>query len=154
MAGIECKTVYVVDDEPVHLSMMQFMLRRIGFAQVRIFTDAISAYERMESEKPDLIISDWNMDPVDGLELLKMVRKNGSTTSVPFIMVTANASEQYWRDAIAAGATEFLFKPLRLDIFRDAVMIALEIADGMSNLRQLELRSAELSNKACEAGTI
>jgi len=142
MQVLKDKIIYVIDDDSVHLEMMRFMLRRIGFVHIETFADAESAFEHMQIEKPNVIISDWNMDPVDGLQLLKMVRLNDFLTEVPFIIVTANTSEHYWRDAIMAGVTEFLFKPLNFDVFREAVMIALDISDEQPNLEKLQIQHA------------
>ncbi len=127
MATIERAVVYVVHDDAMHLSMMHFMLRRIGFANVKMFSEVELAFEQMQVQPPDLIISDWNMDPIDGFQLLKMVRQNVDLTATPFIMSTANTSEHYWWAAIIAGVTEFLPKPLSVDTFRRAVMIALSV---------------------------
>jgi DNA-binding response OmpR family regulator len=144
MAVIESAVVYVIDDDEMHLSMMHFMLRRIGFAHVRMFSEVELAFEEMQVLPPDLIISDWNMDPVDGFQLLKMVRRNVSLTATPFIMVTANTSEYYWRDAIIAGVTEFLPKPLSVETFRRAVMIAVGVSDEIPNITKTQMRHVEM----------
>jgi two-component system chemotaxis response regulator CheY len=151
MATIEEAVVYVVDDDTTHLSMMHFMLRRIGFTNVKIFSEVELAFEQMQVQPPDLIISDWNMDPIDGFQFLKMVRRNVDLTATPFIMVTANTSEHYWRDAIIAGVTEFLPKPLSVNTFRQAVMIALSISDEIPNITRMLLRHVKMQqNKHLE----
>jgi two-component system chemotaxis response regulator CheY len=144
MATIEEAVVYVVDDDTTHLSMMHFMLRRIGFTNVKMFSEVELAFEQMQVQPPDLIISDWNMDPIDGFQFLKMVRRNVDLTATPFIMVTANTSEYYWRDAIIAGVTEFLPKPLSVNTFRQAVMIALSISDEIPNITRMLLRHVKM----------
>lgn len=144
MATIEEAIVYVIDDDPMHLSMMHFLLRRIGFTKVKMFSEVELAFEQMQIQPPDLIISDWNMDPVDGFQFLKMVRRNVDLTATPFIMVTANTSEYYWRDAIIAGVTEFLPKPLSVDTFRRAVMIGMNISDEIPNITKMQLDHLEM----------
>jgi len=151
MATIEEAVVYVVDDDTTHLSMMHFMLRRIGFKNVKMFSEVELAFEQMQIQPPDLIISDWNMDPIDGFQFLKMVRRNVDLTATPFIMVTANTSEHYWRDAIIAGVMEFLPKPLSVYTFRQAVMIALSISDETPNITRMLLRHVKMQqNKHLE----
>lgn len=113
--------VIVVDDDDTHLNMVSFMLRRMGIAIVESFSNADDALARAMEKCPDLIVSDWNMEPMDGLQLLKLVRRNSQTTSVPFIMATANITEGHWRQAIETGVTEFMFKPLSYASLREAV---------------------------------
>ena len=144
MATIEEAVVYVIDDDAMHLSMMHFLLRRIGFKKVKMFSEVELAFEQMQIQPPDLIISDWNMDPVDGFQFLKMVRRNVDLTATPFIMVTANTSEHYWRDAIIAGVTEFVPKPLSVDSFRRAVMIGMNMSDEIPNITKMQLDHIEM----------
>ena len=138
------KIVYVVDDDAVHLSMMRFMLRRIGFIHIETFTDVESAFNQIQYEKPNLIISDWNMDPIDGITFLQEIRQTTGLENVPFIMVTANTSEDYWRRAIESGATEFLYKPFLFDLFREAVLISLDIVDKQSKLKGIANQHEQL----------
>jgi response regulator RpfG family c-di-GMP phosphodiesterase len=81
------------------------------------------------------------MPLMTGCEFLEKIRKNPKTNSVPFILDTGNRSEACWRQAIAAGVAEFLFKPFRYSDFRDSVLIAIDLArydrrhhDSMSKL--------------------
>jgi len=120
-------TVCVVDDDQVHLESMSFMLRRMGFARVEEFTNAEQAWEYLLDNGPTLIVSDWNMDPITGLDLLKLVRAHATLKKTPFLMVTANTSEDYWKTAISAGVTEFMFKPLNLRDFQTSVLMALSL---------------------------
>ncbi len=118
------KTICLVDDDASSLSVMKLMLLRIGFSEIAAFNDARQAWAFIRRERPNLIISDWNMEPVSGLDLLTLVRRFGPTKSIPFLMVTANTSEDYWKKAIENGATEFLFKPYTLGAFRAGVDVA------------------------------
>ena len=112
----------VVDDDHIHLDILHFMLRRIGIKHVEAFSNSHDAFNRIKEKSPDLIVSDWNMDPINGLQLLSMVRMKKQTSKIPFIMATANISEEYWKRAIEAGVTDFLFKPLDFKVFRGAVL--------------------------------
>lgn len=137
MAALTNKTVYVVDDDAVHLGMMAFMLRRMGFGHVEAFPDVDAALAALADTAPDLIISDWNMEPMDGLEFLTAVRSHKAWRDIPFVMVTANTSQHYWRDAIAAGVSEFLFKPMKFAQLKDAVLIALGLEDKEPHIAKL-----------------
>lgn len=127
--------VIVVDDDDIHLNMVSFMLRRMGIAIVESFSNAEDALARAMEKRPDLIVSDWNMEPMDGLQLLKLVRQHPPTTSVPFIMATANITECHWRQAIEAGVTEFLFKPLNFSTLQEAVLDTLSNAPSVNRDR-------------------
>ena len=123
-------TVCVVDDDQVHLESMSFMLRRMGFSRVDAFSNAEEAWEYLLDNSPTLIVSDWNMDPITGLDLLKLVRAHAGLKSTPFLLVTANNSEDYWKTAINAGVTEFMFKPLNLRDFQTSVLMALSLENA------------------------
>ncbi len=113
--------ICVVDDDRQHLAVMSLMLRRMGFHNVRTFSDARDAWSHICANGSSLIISDWNMDPMTGIELLTLVRSSATTHNIPFVMVTANCDADYWKRAIKAGVTEFLFKPLSYREFEGAV---------------------------------
>jgi two-component system chemotaxis response regulator CheY len=109
-----------VDDDPSFLRTLQLMLRLSGFPNVIAEAEGSAALERLAAWRFDLIVSDWNMDPMDGVELLRRVRGNPATTHTPFILITASLSESAWRNAIEFGATDFLLKPLSLNSLRSA----------------------------------
>jgi len=118
-------SICVVDDEGSNLAMMSMMLRSMGFVKIDEFNNAPDALTFLQNNHTDLVVSDWNMDPMSGLDLLKAIRAGDRTHDTPFIMVTANTSEDYWKTAIAAGAWEFLFKPFSISAFRGAVYTCL-----------------------------
>jgi response regulator RpfG family c-di-GMP phosphodiesterase len=133
------RSAVVVDDDIVYLQTVGLMLKKMGFSDVKMFSNALDALDFVESEKTDLIVSDWDMPMMTGCEFLEEVRRNPRTNSIPFILNTGNHSETYWRQAIAAGVTEFLFKPFGFADFKDSVSIALDLADydrGQQNARQ------------------
>jgi two-component system, chemotaxis family, chemotaxis protein CheY len=125
-------SICVVDDDKSNLSMMRVMLLASGFRNVACFWDAIEALEFIGKTLPDLVVSDWNIEPMSGIELLQHVREGLRTRSIPFVMVTAQGSEYYWKRALQEGATEFLFKPFSLRAFRDAVEIGLSFGSPAS----------------------
>jgi DNA-binding response OmpR family regulator len=126
--------VIVVDDDDTYLRMLTFMIRRAGVGRVEAFSNVEEAFARAIERRPDVIVSDWNMDPTDGLEFLKMTRANERLAHTPFIMATANVAEEYWRRAIEAGATDFLFKPLGMKEIYEAVRGALLLGETRERL--------------------
>lgn len=110
----------VVDDDPEYLSVLKLCMRTCGFVRVYTATDGSDALEYLDNVSFDIILSDWNMMPMDGLELLRVVRKKTSIATIPFIIMTASLSETAWREAIDLGATEFLIKPFSLSCLRSA----------------------------------
>ncbi len=121
MSIYEKLTVLIVDDDPTFATAVAFLLRRIGVADVRVTNDAESAWSELMRAPVDLVISDWNMEPVDGYQLLKMVRGSRRFASLGYIMMTANTSGQYPRLAIEAGASFFLAKPFRMASLKAAI---------------------------------
>jgi len=124
---IQCKAV-VVDDDLVYLQTVGLMLKKLGFQDIKLFSNPIDALTYIETTKIDLIVSDWDMPLMTGCEFLERIRKNPKTNSIPFILNTGNHSEAYWHQAIIAGVTEFLFKPFSFNDFRDSVLIAIDLA--------------------------
>ena len=74
-------------------------------------TDGTDALVKLRSKKYDLVISDWNMEPMSGLQLLKEVRADGRTASVPFIMITAESKTENVVAAKEAGVNNYIVKP-------------------------------------------
>ena len=81
--------VLVVDDYNTMIRIIRNLLRQIGFQDVDDANDGAAALARMREKKYGLVISDWNMEPMTGFELLQRVRQNPATAAIPFIMVTA-----------------------------------------------------------------
>lgn len=137
MPKLNNKYVLVVDDDAAYLSALKLSMRTCGFNRVVGATDGINALDRLQDLSFDLIISDWNMSPMDGLELLREVREDPATAKIPFILMTADLSETAWREAIKLDATEFLIKPFPLASLR----IACHLCLGMSGIAETNLQS-------------
>lgn len=124
------KLALAVDDDRMFLQSMRMMLRVGGFAEVMGASDVDAALALLERHPVELIVSDWNMDPLDGLEFLRRVRANPKTKHIPFILVTASLSEEAWRGAISLGATDFLVKPFTIEQLHASMDICLNMAKG------------------------
>ena len=101
--------ILVVEDDAIQREIVLDQLEIAGFEEAIGMEDGVEAYAYIEENPADLIISDWSMPNMDGLELLKKIRANPSLHNLPFIMLTAN--EDITIKAMDAGASGFLSKP-------------------------------------------
>ena len=118
-----------VDDDPQCVNTLRLMLRFCGFHHIVAAEDGFVALEYLKEWRFDLVVSDWNMGTMDGVELLMRVRRDPTTANVPFILVTGSLTEPPWRGAIEHGATEFLLKPFTLGALRSACHFCLELKE-------------------------
>jgi two-component system chemotaxis response regulator CheY len=104
-------TVLVVDDFSTMRRIVRNVLRELDFKNILEADDGTSAVEVLQTQKVDLIVSDWNMPKMTGLELLKFVRSNDKTKGIPFLMVTAEAQKENIVEAVKAKVSNYIVKP-------------------------------------------
>ena len=106
------KKVLVVDDFEPMREIISEILKKMGYSQIHQAEDGAEALDFLEGH-PDvtLVISDWNMPKMTGLELLKNVRNTDTLKDIPFLMVTSEAESQFIVQAAQYGANQFLVKP-------------------------------------------
>ena len=104
-------TVLVVDDFSTMRRIVRNILRELDFKDILEADDGSSAVEILKTHKVDLIVSDWNMPKMTGLDLLKFVRSNESTKDLPFLMVTAEAQKENIVEAVKAKVSNYIIKP-------------------------------------------
>ncbi len=110
--------VVIVDDQKTMLRIIRSLLKQIGFENVTEATDGGMAFTLL-SEKPfSLIISDWNMLPMSGFELLKKVRADEKLKTIPFLMVTAESNPENVMAAKQAGVSNYIVKPFNADTLK------------------------------------
>ena len=109
--------VLVVDDFATMRRIVKGVLRQLGFSNIIEAEDGTVALNELKKEKIGLIVSDWNMPNMTGLELLKAVRKDGELKSIPFIMVTAEGQKENVIEAVKAGVTNYVVKPFTPETF-------------------------------------
>jgi two-component system, chemotaxis family, chemotaxis protein CheY len=115
--------ILVIDDVNSMRMQIRELLKGFGFRRVTIAANGYEAAELLESNKFDLIMCDWHMDPpVNGLDLLKHVRKHPLYRNVPFIMITAEGTKERVVDAINAGVDDYLLKPLTMSQIQTKVL--------------------------------
>ncbi len=112
-------TVLVVDDFATMRRILKNIFRQLGFENVIEADDGTTALETMKKNKIDLIVSDWNMPKMTGMELLKKVRASDEYKDIPFLMVTAEAQKQNVLDAVQAGVSNYVVKPFTAEQISD-----------------------------------
>ena len=103
--------VLVVDDYNTMIRIIRNLLRQIGFQDVDDANDGAAALARMREKKYGLVISDWNMEPMTGYDLLKEVRADPNLATTPFIMITAESKTENVIAAKKAGVNNYIVKP-------------------------------------------
>jgi two-component system chemotaxis response regulator CheY len=103
--------VLVVDDYSTMIRIIRNLLRQLGFADVDDASDGAAALEKMNAKRYGLVISDWNMEPMTGYDLLCQVRANPDLETTPFIMVTAESKTENVIAAKKAGVDNYIVKP-------------------------------------------
>jgi len=110
--------VFIVDDYNTMLRILRNLLRQLEINQVEEATDGETAFQLMLKTPPELIISDWNMVPMTGLELLRKVRAEPKLRHIPFIMVTAESKTENVIAAKQAGVSNYIVKPFNAETLR------------------------------------
>ena len=103
--------ILIVDDYKTMLRIIRNLLKQIGFDNVEEATDGTEALQKLREKKFSLIISDWNMEPMTGIELLREVRQDDNLKKTPFIMVTAESKTENVVIAKEAGVSNYIVKP-------------------------------------------
>ncbi len=111
--------ILVVDDFATMRKIIKNILTQLGFKNILEADDGTTALEILKKEKVDLIISDWNMPKMSGLELLKAVRSNEETKDIPFIMVTAEAQKENILEAIKYKVSQYIVKPFTPETLKE-----------------------------------
>ena len=107
--------VLVVDDFSTMRRIIKTALKQMGFKNILEADDGTTALALLKNQKVDLILADWNMPKMSGLELLKAVKADASLKDIPFLMVTAEAQKENVLEAIRAGVSNYIVKPFTGD---------------------------------------
>jgi two-component system chemotaxis response regulator CheY len=103
--------VLVVDDYSTMIRIIRNLLRQLGFVDIDDAADGAAALKKMNAKHYGLVISDWNMEPMTGYDLLRQVRANPELETTPFIMVTAESKTENVIAAKKAGVSNYIVKP-------------------------------------------
>lgn len=120
--------VFIVDDYNTMLRILRNLLRQLEINQVEEATDGESAFDAMMRNPPELIISDWNMAPMTGLELLRKVRAEPKLRHIPFIMVTAESKTENVIAAKQSGVSNYIVKPFNAETLKAKILSVTTVA--------------------------
>ena len=119
--------ILVIDDMASLRDLLKAYLRRMGFRQISEAVDGQDGYQTMIAAKAsgspfDLIISDWNMPNLNGLELLKLVRAVPNWKTLPFILLTTESEKDKVMEAVLAGASNYMVKPIEEPVLKEKLL--------------------------------
>jgi two-component system chemotaxis response regulator CheY len=113
--------VLVVDDYSTMRRIIRNLLTQIGFNNVDEAADGATALAKLRERSFGLVISDWNMEPMTGLQLLQEVRADTKLKGTPFIMVTAESKTENVVAAKQAGVSNYIIKPFNADTLKKKI---------------------------------
>ena len=113
--------ILIVDDYKTMLRIIKNLLKQLGFNNVDEALDGSQASQTFQSKEYGLVISDWNMEPMSGIELLKEVRGGSKNADVPFIMITAESKTENVIAAKQAGVSNYIVKPFNAETLKQKI---------------------------------
>jgi two-component system chemotaxis response regulator CheY len=113
--------ILVVDDYQTMIRIIRNLLKQLGFDDVDDASDGSAALSKLKEKKYGLVISDWNMEPMTGYELLKEVRADDQLRTTPFIMVTAESKTENVIAAKKAGVNNYIVKPFNAQTLKSKI---------------------------------
>ncbi|MCU0987249.1 MAG: chemotaxis response regulator CheY, partial [Acetobacteraceae bacterium] len=113
--------ILIVDDYKTMLRIIRNLLRQLDFQNVDEATDGAQALSMLRTGSYGLVISDWNMQPMTGLQLLQEVRADAKLKNLPFIMVTAESKTENVVAAKQAGVSNYIVKPFNAETLKEKI---------------------------------
>ena len=110
--------VLVIDDYKTMIRIVRNLMDQLGFTNVDEAADGATALNMIRNKDYGLVLSDWNMQPMTGFDLLKAVRADERTKTLPFVMVTAEAKTENVIAARQAGCNNYIIKPFTLAVLK------------------------------------
>ncbi len=134
----------VIDDSMPMRRIIANILSRLGYTDVVLLSNGREALKRLENERFDLIITDWYMPEMTGIEFLRLLRGKPETKDVPIVIVSANGSKDDVAQAIQLGVNGYVLKPFTAETLKEriAAICAASRQDERSEPRPTELASA------------
>jgi two-component system chemotaxis response regulator CheY len=125
--------VLVVDDFPTMRRIVKNLLKQIGFENIDEAEDGVQALNKLKGGNYGLVVSDWNMPNMQGIDLLRKVRQDDEPLkNIPFLMVTAEAEKEKVIEAIKAGVDNYIVKPFTAEVLKEKLE---KIADKKASLK-------------------
>jgi two-component system, chemotaxis family, chemotaxis protein CheY len=121
MAVNNSTPILIVDDYNTMIRIIRNLLRQLGFEQIDEANDGSTALAKMRIRQYGLVISDWNMEPMTGYDLLQEVRSDPALAATPFIMVTAESKTENVIAAKKAGVSNYIVKPFNAQTLKSKI---------------------------------
>jgi two-component system chemotaxis response regulator CheY len=118
MAVDKNMSILIVDDYKTMLRILRNLLRQLEFHNIEEATDGSMALQKLRQKKFDFVISDWNMEPMTGIQLLREVRSDDTLKHLPFIMITAESKSENVIAAKQAGVSNYIVKPFNSETLK------------------------------------
>ncbi len=113
--------ILVVDDFATMRKVVRNLLKQVGYEDIVEAEDGVMPLKALKSQKIDVVVSDWNMPNMSGLELLKAVRADADLAKTPFLMVTAEALQDNVVAAVKAGVSNYIVKPFTAEVLNEKI---------------------------------
>lgn len=113
--------VLVVDDFATMRKIVRNILKQIGFDDITEAEDGTAALRTIKNEIIGLVVTDWNMPNMSGLDLLKKIRQNPETAKIPVLMVTAEGLKENIMEAVKAGVNNYVVKPFTAEVLQEKI---------------------------------
>ena len=120
--------ILIVDDYKTMLRIVRNLLTQIGFHNVEEAFDGTMALQKLRLGDFGLVISDWNMQPMGGLELLREMRADNQLRATPFILITAESQSENVVAAKRAGVSSYIVKPFNAETLKQKLVAAVSAA--------------------------
>ena len=117
--------VLIVDDYKTMLRILRNLLSQLNFINIIDATDGTMALEKLRETNIGLVISDWNMEPMTGIQLLRVVRSDDALKHIPFVMITAESKSENVIAAKEAGVSNYIVKPFNAETLKNKLVSVL-----------------------------
>ncbi len=117
--------ILVVDDYKTMLRILRNLLRQLNFTNIDEATDGTMALEKLREKNFGLVVSDWNMEPMTGIQLLREVRGDDKLKGIPFVMITAESKSENVIAAKEAGVSNYIVKPFNAETLKSKLVSVL-----------------------------
>ena len=117
--------ILIVDDYKTMLRIVRNLLQQLKFTDIDEALDGSTALAMIKEKNYDLIISDWNMEPLSGIDLLREVRGDAELKHIPFVMITAESTSYNVTEAKQAGVSGYIVKPFNAETLKSKLVSVL-----------------------------